>query len=437
MIRFEILITTHIATQTISLVKETTMKFTKTLIAASLVLVSADSFAAAFQLSEQNASGLGRAYAGEASIADDASVVARNPALMSLFKEKQISVAGIAVLPDVSLKGEGAPAGVPASALNDDSIAPNAIVPAGYFTMPVNDKVSVGFGAFSNFGLATEFSDDYAAGSLGGETEIVTVNMNVSASYKVNEQFSVGLGLNAIYADAKIIRNVGANPYQIPAQTQAVHLEGDDYGFGWNIGAMYQLDENSRFGFNYRSETDITFEGEFSSQLPPTLGGTNGVSIPGSVEITLPAIAEFSGSHQLDDKMGLHYSVMWTGWSSFDKLEAEVGAPKPAFTKEENFSDSMRYAIGGDYQLNEDLLLRAGVAFDESPADKNHMSISIPDTDRFWFSFGGNYAIDQHSDFDLGVSVLRGKTQNFTEDGFSFESKGHAILLGAQYNYTF
>ncbi len=97
----------------------------------------------------------------------------------------------------------------------------------------------------------------------------------------------------------------------------------------------------------------------------------------------------------------------------------------------------MRYAIGGDYQLNEDLLLRAGVAFDESPADKNHMSISIPDTDRFWFSFGGNYAIDQHSDFDLGVSVLRGKTQNFTEDGFSFESKGHAILLGAQYNYTF
>ncbi|MCH5824130.1 outer membrane protein transport protein, partial [Salmonella enterica] len=95
----------------------------------------------------------------------------------------------------------------------------------------------------------------------------------------------------AIYADAKIIRNVGANPYQIPAQTQAVHLEGDDYGFGWNIGAMYQLDENSRFGFNYRSETDITFEGEFSSQLPPTLGGTNGASIPGSVEITLPAIA--------------------------------------------------------------------------------------------------------------------------------------------------
>jgi long-chain fatty acid transport protein len=412
------------------------MKFTKTLIAASLAFVSADSFAAAFQLAEQNASGLGRAYAGEAAVADDASVVARNPALMSLFKEKQISVVGIAVIPDVSLKGESAPEGIPASALDDDSIAPSAFVPAGYFTMPVNDKVAVGFGAFSNFGLATEFDEDYAAGSLGGETEIVTVNMNVSASYKVNEQFSVGLGLNAVYADAKIIRHVGANPYQIPAQTQAVHLEGDDYGYGWNIGAMYQLDENSRFGFNYRSETDITFEGEFSSQLPVPMG-TGGASIPGSVEVTLPAIAEFSGSHQLDKKMGLHYSVMWTGWSSFDKLEADIGAQDPAFSKEENFSNAMRYSIGGDYQLNEALLLRAGIAYDESPADKDHMSISIPDTDRFWFSLGANYALSEQSNIDLGASVLRGKTQNFEEDGFEFESKGHALLLGAQYNYTF
>ena len=63
--------------------------------------------------------------------------------------------------------------------------------------MPVNDKVSLGFGAFSNFGLATEFDDDYAAGQIAGETEIVTVNMNASVAYKVSEQFSFGVGLNA------------------------------------------------------------------------------------------------------------------------------------------------------------------------------------------------------------------------------------------------
>ncbi|KKK66921.1 hypothetical protein LCGC14_2959230, partial [marine sediment metagenome] len=155
------------------------MKFTKTLIAASLAVMSADTFAAAFQLAEQNASGLGRAYAGEAAVADDASVVARNPALMSLFKEQQLSVAGIAVVPDVSLRGtEASNQSVNPGQLNDSSIAPAAFVPAGYFVMPIDDKFAVGFGAFSNFGLATEFDEDYPAGQLAGETEIVTVNMN-------------------------------------------------------------------------------------------------------------------------------------------------------------------------------------------------------------------------------------------------------------------
>jgi len=415
------------------------MKFTKTLIAASLAFVSADTFAAAFQLAEQNVSGLGRAYAGEASVADDASVVSRNPALMTLFKEKQLSVAAMAVIPDVSLEGTGTNNGIPASALNDDSIAPSAIIPAGYFTMPVNDKVSVGFGAFSNFGLATEFNDDYVAGQIAGETEIVTVNMNASVAYKVSEQFSFGIGLNYIYADATIVRKVGVNT-QIPFSTNVVDLEGDDTGYGLNVGLMYQLDENSRFGFNYRTETDITFEGTFSSpaQSIPVL--------PGSVEITLPAIAEFSGSHQLDEKVGVHYSILWTGWSSFDSLEAQVTMPTGdkfiAFEKTEDFSDAMRYSIGADYQYSENLMLRAGFAFDESPVSQQHLSISIPDTDRFWFSFGGNYAIDKNSNVDLGVSVLRGKTQNFTEtddsgSAWSFESKGHAVIVGAQYNYTF
>jgi len=443
------------------------MKFSKTLIAASLAFVSADSFAAAFQLSEQNASGLGRAYAGEASIADDASVVARNPALMTLFKDKQLSVAAIGVIPDVSIEGESTNNGIDPSALDDDSIAPSAVVPAIYFTMPYNDKVSIGFGAFSNFGLSTEFNDDYVAGQIAGETEIFTVNLNASVAYKVTEQFSFGIGLNAIYAEAKIIRKFGGHTpaniqagidqltqagilpedYSISASADAVNLEGDDVGYGLNIGLMYQLDENSRFGFNYRSETDITFDGEYSNELPEFIGGRKGQSeLPGSVDITLPAIAEFSGSHQLDEKTGLHYSVLWTGWSSFESLEAQVTAPTGdkfvAFEKQEQFDDSFRYSVGADYQLNEDLLLRAGVAFDESPVSQTHLSISIPDTDRFWFSFGGNYTIDQNSNVDLGVSIIRGKTQTFTEaddsgSQWGFESKGHAVLLGAQYNYKF
>ena len=157
----------------------------------------------------------------------------------------------------------------------------------------------------------------------------------------------------------------------------------------------------------------------------------------------MPAIAEFSGSHQLNSEYGLHYSILWTGWTSFDKLEAYVeGRDGPVFSKTEDFTSSFRVALGGDYQFNEALKLRAGLAYDESPAEQSHLSISIPDTNRLWLSAGLTYQLDAHSNIDVGMSALRGETQNFTESdnlgqAWGFESKGHAYLVGAQYNYQF
>ena len=294
------------------------MNLNKILLAAGLSCLSLNTLAAAFQLSEHSASGLGRAFAGDAAIAENASVVARNPALMSQFSENQLSVVGTYIVPDVSLTGESAPVYSNASSLDDDSIAPEAFVPAAYYVMPLDDKFAVGFGLFSNFGLSTEFDEDYAAGQLAGKTEIVTVNFNTSVSYKVNEQLTIAGGLNAVYADATITRHLGdlsnglaAQGLIFPASTTALDLEGDDYGYGYNLGVAYDLDENSRFGFHYRSKVDITFDGTYSNELPLIPGvfdnGQSGEVQPGTVELELPAIAEFSGSHKLDEKWGLHY----------------------------------------------------------------------------------------------------------------------------------
>lgn len=430
------------------------MNVNKILLAAGLSTLSLNTIAAAFQLSEHSASGLGRAFAGDAAIAENASVVARNPALMSQFSESQLSVVGTYIVPDVSLTGESAPAYSNAAALNDDSIAPEAFVPATYYVMPLDDKFALGFGLFSNFGLATDFAEDYAAGQLAGKTEIITVNFNTSVSYKINEQLTVAGGLNVVYADATITRHLGdlsnalaTQGLAIPSSTTGLDLEGDDYGFGYNLGVAYDFDENSRFGFHYRSKVDITFDGTYSNQLPLIPGvfdnGQSGAVQPGTVDLELPAIAEFSASHQLGDKWGVHYSVLWTNWSSFERLEAYVPSQdEPVFEKEENFSNSFRYAIGADYQLNAKVKLRAGIAYDETPTDSQLLSISIPDTNRLWISAGANYLLDDSSSIDLGVSIIRGQDRTFTEEDdaggeWEFNSEGHAFIVSAQYNYAF
>ena len=134
---------------------------------------------------------------------------------------------------------------------------------------------------------------------------------------------------------------------------------------------------------------------------------------------------------------------MWTGWSSFDQLAGYTeGQEDPVFSKQENFSNSMRYALGATYQLSSKMKLRTGIAYDESPADENHMSISIPDTNRVWISAGLNYTFDNKSSVDFGVSAVKGETQTFTEtDDFmqdwTFESQGDAYIVSAQYNHVF
>ncbi|WP_286266644.1 outer membrane protein transport protein [Thalassotalea atypica] len=424
------------------------MKLNKTFLLLSCALTSTQALSAAFQLAEHSASGLGRAFAGEAAIAEDASVVARNPALMSQFDKEMLTVVASYVKPDVSLDGTEAPAGSTPSSLDQSSIAPSAIIPAFYYVKPMSDKLALGVGTFSNFGLATEFSDDYAAGQLAGETGITTINLNLSASYKLNEQISLGLGANVVYADAELTRHFGETSllpdFIKPApETVAADMAGDDIAFGWNIGATYQINDSHRLGFSYRSEVDVALEGEYTNELPAMLGGLEGAKVGGSLDITLPAIAEFSGLHKVTPTTSVHYSVMWTGWSSFDKLEAYVDiAEEPVFAKTENFSDSYRFALGATHVLNDVVTLRVGVAYDESPADKNHLSISIPDTDRLWLTTGVNYKFSDSSSVDFGLAYIKGDEQEFTESDelgqqWGFKSEGNASIASLQYNHAF
>ncbi|MCT8595076.1 outer membrane protein transport protein, partial [Glaesserella parasuis] len=80
-------------------------KFTKTALASIFTFSAAGASAAAFQLAEVSTSGLGMAYAGNAAVADNASVVATNPALMTKFKQVEISAGGVYVDADVDVEG--------------------------------------------------------------------------------------------------------------------------------------------------------------------------------------------------------------------------------------------------------------------------------------------------------------------------------------------
>jgi long-chain fatty acid transport protein len=438
------------------------MTLQKSLITTAITLATFNSYSASFQLNETSASGLGRAFAGDAVIADDAAVLARNPAAMALFDKAAFSLAATYVDPGVDIKGIKAPdilgTDYDVSQMEQSGVVPTAIIPAIYFINPVNDTFAYGVGVNSNFGLKSEYDNDYAAGSIGGTTDLKTINANISASYRLNEQLSLGLGLNLVYGKAELIRHAGRvleNGVSIPGvglvvapvqgSTEVVNMAGDDLGYGWNVGVVYEVNENHRFAVTYRSKVELAFEGEFSGLGTPETAA--------SLTVDMPAFAEFSGFHQFTRQWAAHYSVMYTQWSSFEKLEAYTG-DELAFEKQENFEDSYRFALGATYNASQALTLRAGIAFDQSAA-QSYRSISIPDSDRLWYSAGATYKLNSNDSIDFAISYINGDSVVVTEEDalleglpntlsgvvgnkdWRFSSEGNALLVGVQYNKRF
>ncbi|WP_242387982.1 long-chain fatty acid transporter FadL [Kosakonia cowanii] len=435
-------------------------RFTKSALAVAVALVSTQAWSAGFQLNEFSASGLGRAYSGEGAIADDAGNASRNPALITMFDRPTFSGGAVFVDPGVDVTGRSA-IGNNAS---QDNIAPTAWVPNLHFVAPINDQFGWGASVTSNYGLATEFNNNYSAGSVGGKTDLETLNLNLSGAYRLNNNWSFGLGFDAVYARAKIERYAGDLPQQvdaatggafglsglIPPDTQIAHLKGDEWGFGWNAGILYELDKNNRWGLTYRSEVKVDFDGDYKSSLPtavntlaPALGlnglpfATGGATIPGSLTLNLPEMWEVSGYNRVDPQWAIHYSLAYTSWSQFQQLKATGSQGQQLFYKEEGFKDAYRIALGTTYYMDDNWTFRGGIAFDDSPVPADKRSISIPDQDRFWLSTGATYAFNKDASVDVGVSYMHGQKVKFTEGPYTFKSEGRAWLYGANFNYAF
>jgi len=419
--------------------------FTKSALAAAVALLSSNVNAAGFQLNEFSAAGLGRAYSGEGAMADTPASASRNPALLSMYDRAALSVGGVFIDPGVDITGRS-PSG---ASLDAKNIAPTAWVPNFHYVQPINDQWAVGASVTSNYGLATEFNDNYTAGPYAGKTDLTTANMNLSAAYRLNQHFSFGLGFDAVYAKAKLERYAGESGAQlgIPADTQISRLKGDEWGFGWNAGILYEVDENNRYGFTYRSEVKVDFDGDYKSSLPSSLNpaqgmtglpwGTDGSTIPGSLNLHLPEMWEVSGYNKVAPQWAVHYSLAYTSWSQFKELKATGNNGQTLFQKDEGFKDAYRIAIGTTYFYDDNWTFRTGIAFDDSPVPAGTRSISIPDQDRAWISAGTSYAFNKDASVDVGVSYMHGSKVTINEGPYEFKSEGKAWLYGANFNYAF
>ncbi len=396
----------------------------RSMLAATFTATSTSVFSAGFQVNGQSATGLGRAFSGDAVIADNASVMARNPAAIALFERPEISLGMISIDSDVIVHS-----GIYNTSSSSYSVATEQIgglsyVPNIFYIHPISDKLTLGAGIYSNFGTKTEFSDEFIANEFGGLTDLKTVNFGLTTSYQITNGLSLGLGLDVVIGTGKLKRNFT----QLP-ELKVVDIDAKGVGLGGNVGLVYQLNDRHRFGLSYRYSPDIKASGDivYLNQV-----------IDSKLVLKLPDIAEFSGFHQLIDNIAIHYSIQYIGWSDFDTLSTENNA----FSKDYNWKDGMHYSIGMTYQWNDKFTVRGGYMFDTSAQD-TITSISVPDSNRQWISGGFSYHYSKDATIDFGLTYLFGKNTSADEilaaslPSIQAVTHADAFMYGFQYTYKF
>src|SRR6266849_6631417 len=392
--------------------------------------------ASAFALIEQSASGLGNSYAGAAAAAEDASTIFYNPAGMSLLPGGMQVSAGLALI-NLSAKfsdSGSVAAGGRTLGGNGGDAGGNAVVPNVYFAMDVAPDWKVGVGVSVPFGLKTEYDPAWMGRFQAIKSDISTLNINPSASYKLNETVSLGFGLNYQSIDAEFTNAVNIGASEEMADIKAK----DNSGWGYNLGAMFQLAPDTRLGVSYRSSIKYHLTGTATISSPAVPSGNV------SIDIKMPDSASIALQHRLNPGWTLLADVTRTGWSKIKDLTIVRDTGATLSSTPENFKDTWRVGVGAVHRLDDAWSIKTGLAYDQTPVNDTDRTARLPDNNRLWVSVGGQYKLSKDGTLDFGYAHLFIKNASINQNATATNGgilvgtyKGSVDILGVQFAYRF
>lgn len=411
-------------------------------------------FASGFQLVEQNASGLGNAFAGQAAGVKNASAIYYNPAALTrvggwnfvasvepigvstTFTDTASSVpsAGAFKFP-VPLGTEGGDAGkwIP--------------VPNGYLSGQVSERMWIGVGVNAPFGLETNWPTDWMGRFHATKSKVQAINVNPTIAIKVSDVLSIGGGASWQHLKADFNQSVayGSLAYVgtaqavagFPAPIQAAALTavvaqlgpqgralegqglitGDSNAWGWNAGALLLLGEQAHVGVSYRSKVQhditgtVTFDGAPTFSLPGALApigtGLNAKFASGDVKtsIQLPDTLSVAAAWE-GEKVEVLADWTRTGWKTIESLDIVRADDSALSSVPLQFADTWRAGLGVNVKVNDAFTVRLGTAYDKAPVQDEYRTPRLPDNNRVWAAGGFQWTISKKAIVDVGYAHI-------------------------------
>lgn len=378
-------------------------------LAATAIFTSLNAFASGLFLQEAVVANAGTTGAGDGVYTRSAAAMWTNPATMSHMGESKTTINTMAFDLEMKYQDNGD---------KQDGKAHSVMPSFGAFhAHQVTDKLHLGIALGAVGGSSLDYGSEWAGSPLLEDITLTAMQVNPSLSYKLNDQWSVGAGLQLSWA-------------ALQQTTSALTIKQDtDWAYGYNLGVMYTPTDKLKLGASYRSKLEHEFNNDVNG--PTEFGLLSSLS----TDIALPEIVDVSASYALNSQLDLLASVQLHRWSEWDTTVLDFGTQLGGIPIERDWTDVWKFAVGADYQLNSDWRLKAGFSYETSPQDDPTMQyVDLPVGEQYRYSVGAStywddILIDVFYEYaDLGSVDM----DRFMVDG-SFDGRIHFVGVSATF----
>lgn len=372
-------------------------------------------------LYEVGTADIGLASAGYSARAQDAATAFTNPAGMTRLKGTQVLLGAQALYGDLSFSPDSRTS---AGLGNEDGGNPLGWFPGGglFITHSITPDLAVGFAATGNFGLALKYDHDWVGRYRVQEGTLMAASLLPSIAYRATDKLSLGASLNMSYGILKEQIAVNARGDALP--DGKLKLEDSTWGYGLNLGLLYEFTPATRLGVTYNSETKLDFDPKIkisgAGPIMDTILQNRGIYNANlGMEMYVPQGVDVSLFHQVDDRWALLGSLGWQDWSRFGRLNISLdGNTTPASgTVDLEMKDTWRLALGAQYRMIAPWLLNFGVAYDSKFQKSSQIGPSVPSNDAWRFGIGAQNQAAKDFEWGVAAEYLYGGTVDIYQQG--------------------
>jgi long-chain fatty acid transport protein len=358
----------------------------------------------------------GRASAGATAGTDEAATIIHNPASATRIKGDQLFGAASALITRVKFDvkesrpflgdGNGGQAG---------QVTPGASM--AYVFDNGWDKWSTGISLAGLAGAGLNYNDDWVGRYQATEVNLLVMAMGGTVAYQVTDRLSIGVTPQIFYST--LTQKLSLPTSLLPGREDvSAKLDGDDTGFGGAVGAIYDFNTGTRVGISWQSSFDIKFDGKLK------IDGNidDGVQVSTDTQLTMAQNVRLALHHDVDDRLGLDFTVGWDNWDELDNIFVSVKGVGgvPIVT---DWKDTYHYAAGFQYKLNDGWDITAGIAYDTNVVSANERVPELPIDEQIRYNAGARY--------HMSNTLIVGGYVNYTDLG---TAKIDANLWSGEYS---